>query len=89
MQNLIAVLLLTLASGYLLLKWMPAATKEKIRVFSISYVPALAPLFAKVVKQTAGCGSGCSNCSSSSNDACSTSSELKPVKLIRNASNQR
>ncbi|MFZ6776351.1 hypothetical protein ACO0LD_05915 [Undibacterium sp. Ji83W] len=89
MQNLIAVLLLTLASGYLLLKWMPAAAKEKIRAFSVSHVPALAPLFAKLVQQTAGCGSGCSNCASSSSDTCSTSSELKPVKLIRNASNQR
>lgn len=89
MQNLIAVLLLALASGYLLLKWMPAATKEKISVFGASRFPVLAPLFAKVTRQTAGCGSGCSNCSSSSNDTCSTSSELKTVKLIRNASNQR
>lgn len=89
MQNLIAVLLLTLASAYLLLKWMPAATKEKIRKFSASRFPALTPLFAKISKQTAGCGGGCSNCSSTSNDSCSTPSELKSVKLIRNISNQR
>ncbi|MBC3906067.1 hypothetical protein [Undibacterium umbellatum] len=88
MQNLIAVLLLTLASAYLLLKWMPAATKEKIRKFSAGRVPALAPLLTKASGQTAGCGGGCSDCSSSSNDTCSTSSELKPVKLIRNASRQ-
>ncbi|MFZ6732299.1 hypothetical protein ACO0LG_10285 [Undibacterium sp. Ji42W] len=87
MQNLIAVLMLTLASVYLLLKWMPTATKEKIRAFSVSRVPALAPVFAKMVKQTAGCGSGCSNCSSSSNDTCTSFSELKTVKFVRKPSN--
>lgn len=86
MQNLIAVLLLTLASAYLLLKWMPAAAKENIRAFVLAHFPALTPLLSKVIKQTAGCGSGCSSCSSSSNETCTTSSELKPVKLVRNAS---
>ncbi|MFZ6678588.1 hypothetical protein [Undibacterium sp. Tian12W] len=87
MQNLIAILLLALASGYLLLKWMPAASKEKIRAFSVHHVPALAPVLAKMVKQTAACGSGCSNCSSSTNDTCNSASELKTVKLVRKASN--
>ncbi|PXX46981.1 hypothetical protein [Undibacterium pigrum] len=87
MQNLIAVLLLSLASAYLLLKWIPAAAREKIRIFVLAHFPALTPLLSKVIKQTAGCGSGCSSCSSSSNDTCTSTSELKPVKLVRNAAN--
>jgi len=88
MQSLIAVLLLTLASVYLLLKWMPETMKEKVRTYSLSHIPALAPLFGRLAKQTAGCGSGCGNCSSSAGDTCTAPSELKTVKLIRNASNQ-
>ncbi len=83
MQNLIAALLLALAAGYLLLKWMPAATVEKFKTACVSRFPALAPLLTKVVKQTAGCGSGCSSCSSSANDTCTSSAELKTVKLVR------
>ncbi|MFZ6742492.1 hypothetical protein ACO0LC_04680 [Undibacterium sp. JH2W] len=89
MQNLVATLLLTLAFVYLVLKWMPAGAKEKIRIYSLSRFPAMEPLFSKLVKQTAGCGSGCSNCSSSSEDSCTNSLEAKPIKLIRKTSPQR
>ncbi|MFZ6871337.1 hypothetical protein ACO0LF_04620 [Undibacterium sp. Di27W] len=89
MQNLIATLLLVLAFAYLLLKWMPVGTKEKIRMYSMSRFPAMEPLFSKLVKQTTGCGSGCSNCSSPSDDSCTNSLDVKPIKLIRKTSPQR
>ncbi len=87
MQNLIAALLLAIAAAYLLLKWMPAAAREKIRTTCALHFPSLAPLLTKAVEQTAGCGSGCSSCSSSTNDTCTNSSELKTVKLVRKLPN--
>lgn len=92
MQNLIASLLLLLASAYLVLKYMPKATKNRMKAYFQRAHPALVPVLDGLSKQTDGCGSGCSNCSSNktasgstSNSGCSTpKSPEQTIKLIKN-----
>ncbi|MFZ6756336.1 hypothetical protein ACO0K9_03885 [Undibacterium sp. Ji50W] len=93
MQNLIASLLLLLASVYLLLKYMPKATKNRIKIYFQSLHPALVPVLDGLSKQSDGCGSGCGGCASNntaSNNHCSKpQSPEQTIKLIKNLPAQK
>ncbi|MFZ6657965.1 hypothetical protein [Undibacterium sp. TJN19] len=86
MQNLIAALLLLMASIYLMLKWMPKTAKNKFRTQYLQRIPFFRATATQLFNQadtlaSDGCGAGCGGCSS--NNSCSTT-DSQPLKFTKN-----
>ncbi|MBI3284762.1 MAG: hypothetical protein HYZ65_07925 [Burkholderiales bacterium] len=63
MQNLIASLILSAASLYLLLKWLPSSFKQGLGRWLARRHPALGKIFSSTAKACASaCSSSCNGC---------------------------
>jgi len=82
MQTTLTIVILLLASIYLLLKWMPTSLRKKIHNKLAMGHPFLARQFESTVKKCASsCSSSCTSCETST--IVKSDHDVKPITFIR------